>query len=596
MSSASRFELLKFYIRPYRKQLAVLTLLYLFYVVSETFSIAAIYPLITALTGVEPSSTSRATRFLNSLSGILPIQNKLISVATFVIIVQVVKTVLAVAFEESNAKITSELHYDLKRRIFEKLCRSKYEYFLDKKAGELIYAANTASFKPAISVSYFLQAAVEAFKFITVLAFLFSLSAAVTGGMVVAGLFFIYLNEQVSKKISYVTGSKRTVSSNRSLTLFQEFLAGIKQISIFNVRRFWQQEFNKANREYSDLYLKDARWLAISGRLFELASMAGSCAILIVIALWNQTLLKQNLALISVYLFAIIRIMPSVKTFGSLRMQIAGNVADAEMVRNVLIQPAEIASSENQRALGSFEKEIEFRNVTFAYGDRTPVLDHMNLKIPKGKVIAFVGSSGAGKTTLLNLLLGLYQPTGGELLVDSQNLQNIETASWLKHIGFVSQDNFIFHASIFENIAFGRPAVTREQVEHAAKLANAHEFISRMPEGYSTIVGERGMKLSGGQQQRLAIARALVSNPSILIFDEATSALDSANEKIIQETIDRISQHHTVIIVAHRLSTVKNANTIYVLQNGKVVEKGNFQELVSKNGEFARLANLTTQG
>jgi ABC-type multidrug transport system fused ATPase/permease subunit len=226
--------------------------------------------------------------------------------------------------------------------------------------------------------------------------------------------------------------------------------------------------------------------------------------------------------------------------------------------------------------------------VSFAHKDRATFLDQVNMSFGKGQITAIVGPSGSGKTTLINLILGLFQPSHGRITIDGTPLQCLTHASWLGRIGFVSQDPFTFNTTIEENIRFSRKGHSRETVVQAATIANAHDFISELPDGYDTVVGDRGIKLSGGEQQRVCIARAVIESPEILIFDEATSSLDPLSEKQVQEAIDIASAGRTVIVIAHRLSTIRNADKIIVLDNGRVVEQGTHQELLTRQGEYSR--------
>ncbi|MCX5715525.1 MAG: ATP-binding cassette domain-containing protein [Candidatus Omnitrophica bacterium] len=246
---------------------------------------------------------------------------------------------------------------------------------------------------------------------------------------------------------------------------------------------------------------------------------------------------------------------------------------------------------DGSRIMESFNDKIEFRNVSFAYPDRLEVLKDFSISFEKNSCIAIAGQSGSGKTTIINLIIRLLDPTKGAVLVDGVDLKDYKKSSWLGRIGFVSQDTFIFHASVRDNIRFGLEDVSDEDVIKAATIANAHTFILNLPDGYDTIVGERGMKLSGGEQQRIAIARAIVRNPQILIFDEATSALDNLSQSLIQNSINKIIKDHTVILIAHRLSTIVTADKIIVLDKGEVKETGSHGALIAKKGYYWSLYN-----
>lgn len=264
-------------------------------------------------------------------------------------------------------------------------------------------------------------------------------------------------------------------------------------------------------------------------------------------------------------------------------------MASTTRVLNLLDTPIAMHSGDTLLPVGTVQGELELKDVTFAYHGRTPVLENLSLRIPPGQTIAIVGATGSGKSTLVKLLLRLYEVQGGTITVDGIDLRHLHLGDLRKAIGLVSQDVFLFHGTVRENIAYGSFDATLAEVMAAAEIAEAHEFISQLPQGYDTIVGERGQKLSGGQQQRLAIARAVLKNPPILILDEATSAVDNETEAAIQRSLEKITQNRTTIAIAHRLSTVRNADCIYVMEQGKLVEQGRHEELLAKEGIYANL-------
>jgi subfamily B ATP-binding cassette protein MsbA len=241
--------------------------------------------------------------------------------------------------------------------------------------------------------------------------------------------------------------------------------------------------------------------------------------------------------------------------------------------------------------MDSFEKSIEFKNVSFAYNTKT-VLESINLTVEKGKTIALVGPSGGGKSTLANLVPRFYDPTSGEVLIDGISLSDYEITSIRHHMGIVTQESILFNDTIYNNIAFGVDNADEEEVIRVAKIANAHEFIMHHEAGYQRTIGERGSKLSGGQKQRITIARALLKNPSILILDEATSALDSESEMLVQDAINHLMENRTSLVIAHRLSTVQNADEILVIDQGRIIERGTHESLVKNNGMYQKLTSM----
>jgi ATP-binding cassette subfamily B protein/subfamily B ATP-binding cassette protein MsbA len=280
-------------------------------------------------------------------------------------------------------------------------------------------------------------------------------------------------------------------------------------------------------------------------------------------------------------------------TFGTIATSLAALNTNAALLDllNKLLEPAD---KQFRRRSGlkfkSLQQGITLRNLTLQYDpELQPALRNINLSIPSGSTVALVGSSGAGKSSLADLLVGLYEPTEGQMLVDGKPLTDFDLISWQQQLGVVSQDTFLFNATIAANISHGSPNATRAQIVDAAEKAQAAGFISDLPDGYDTLIGERGYILSGGQRQRLSLARAILRDPELLILDEATSALDTQSERLVQQAIDQFERQHTVLVIAHRLSTIVKADLICVLEKGQIVEQGNHQELLEKRGIYAGL-------
>jgi ATP-binding cassette subfamily B protein len=264
-------------------------------------------------------------------------------------------------------------------------------------------------------------------------------------------------------------------------------------------------------------------------------------------------------------------------------------MASTTRVMNLLDTPIEMHSGDIPLPVEQVRGELVLNNVTFTYRERQPVIQNLSLQIPAGKTIAIVGSTGSGKSTLVKLLLRLYEVQSGTITLDGIELQKLQLRDLRRAIGLVSQDVFLFHGTVRENIAYGTFDATPAEVIAAAEIAEAHDFISKLPQGYDTLVGERGQKLSGGQQQRIAIARAILKNPPVLILDEATSAVDNETEAAIQRSLEKITANRTTIAIAHRLSTVRNADCIYVMEYGKLIEQGRHEELLEHQGIYSSL-------
>jgi subfamily B ATP-binding cassette protein MsbA len=291
------------------------------------------------------------------------------------------------------------------------------------------------------------------------------------------------------------------------------------------------------------------------------------------------------------YLLIFAQIINPAKSFSTAYYNVLKGMASTDRIDDVMKAEISIDDHPASVEINEFSHSIEFRNVCFRY-DHDKVLDDINLIIPKGKTIALVGQSGAGKSTLVDLLPRFYDASSGEILIDGKNIRDIQIKSLRGLMGNVSQEAILFNDNFFNNIAFGEYNIPEEDVIRAAKIANAHEFIEKTSLGYYTNIGDRGNKLSGGQRQRLSIARAVLKNPPLLILDEATSALDTESEKLVQEALSNVMKNRTSVVIAHRLSTVINADLICVMHEGTIVERGSHDELIQKNGYYKKLHGL----
>jgi ATP-binding cassette subfamily B protein len=371
-------------------------------------------------------------------------------------------------------------------------------------------------------------------------------------------------------------------------------ISGITTIKSFTAQNYESARLAGESEAYRKSNAKAIKLSAAFVPLIRMLVLAGFTALLF----WGGMATyagKISIGNYSVLLVLVQRLLWPFVELGEIFDKYQRSMASTKRVMDLLDTPINITAGEKSLPIEQVRGEIDFKEVTFAYHNREPVIKKLSLHIPAGKTIAIVGSTGSGKSTLVKLLLRLYDISSGAIAIDGINIQKLNLDDLRRSIGLVSQDVFLFHGTIAENIAYGTFDATDEQIIAAAKIAEADDFIIRLPQGYETIVGERGQKLSGGQRQRIAIARAVLKNPPILILDEATSAVDNETEAAIQRSLERITVNRTTIAIAHRLSTIRNADCIYVMEYGELVESGTHEQLLEKNGIYAGLWNVQSR-
>jgi len=377
-------------------------------------------------------------------------------------------------------------------------------------------------------------------------------------------------------------------------SILQETISGVKIVKAFGMESYENKKFKKETFNYLKMILRIVRVRNTASPVTEFLSVIVGVIIIYyggVLVLQNSTLKASEFL---GFLFAIFQMMPPIKELSSVNSRIQEASGAAERVFEILDTRPNIKNPPAPLVIKSFEDSITFENVFFTYDDsEEPVLQNINFTVQKGEVLALVGPSGGGKSTLVDLIPRFYDPIQGRILLDGIDIKNISIESLRALMGIVTQETFLFNESVRNNIAYGLNDYPLEKIVEASKAANAHNFIAEMPDGYGTIIGERGIKLSGGQRQRLSIARAILKNPSIMIFDEATSALDNESEILVQEAIERMMENRTTIVIAHRLSTIRNATRILVLDKGNIIQAGKHDELIEiTNGLYKKFYEM----
>ena len=479
----------------------------------------------------------------------------------------------------------------LRKQLFEQFQALSLSYFSQTRSGELLNSLTReiSQIRQAISVISVLIA-----KGATLLVYVLSIFLLSWQLTVISTMLFGLLSVGLSTLIARVREASFEISRafGSFVSLAMEFISGIRTVQAFATQEFERRRFHRA----SGRIVKASEKVILARTLVGPLSQGIATTILIGILVLAVAILIPNGQLQSAslltFLLVLNRLMPIVKQLNGARAQLSSFQGALSNVRELLRTDNKTYLKGGTVQFSRLKRAIEFVSVDFSYDADKPVLHNINLTIQRGQTTALVGASGAGKTTLADLIPRFYDPTRGQILIDGIDLREFELNSLRRKMAVVSQDTFIFNTSVWNNIAYGTEGANEGEIREAARLANALEFILELPEGFETLLGDRGVRLSGGQRQRIAIARALLREPEILILDEATSALDSVSERLIQESLEELSVGRTTIAIAHRLSTIVRAAQVVVLEQGHIVEQGQYQELLEQNGKLWKYHQL----
>lgn len=516
----------------------------------------------------------------------------LLNMSLLLVGIFVLKNILKFVTNVINTLLGEKLMKSIRDQVFEKIIFLPMRYFTENSNGHIIaLVTNDVATMHSIIAPTFQTLARQPFEILIYLFLLISFSPLLTVVALSSSVLSLLLIRVASKYLRRYATRMQEASANYVATL-QESIYGIRIVKAFSAE---QTAVNRFANYTTRLVFTSLKYQKISDLLTSINEVSAIIALSAVLFIGGREVFAGAMkgADLVAFLFVLFSVMAPIVSLTAIPSQMQRGIVSAERVFAILDFQNPIVSG-NQKA-ERFSKQIEVRNLTFAYQTK-PVIQNVSFVLTKSKKIAFVGTSGGGKSTMTDLIIRFYDPQNGEILLDGQNIKELSVESYRNLFGVVSQEAILFNDSVTNNIRFGFEKATDIEIEQAAKTANAHEFISKLPDGYNTLLGDRGISLSGGQRQRIAIARALVRNPEILIFDEATSALDSESEKIVQQAINRVLENRTAILIAHRLSTIIDADEIFVFNEGRIAEHGTHTELVAKNGVYKKLYDIQFAG
>lgn len=597
--------------RPYWKQVAVSILCTVFFSFFSGMSIYLFIPLLDMLFHPEKiassSDPSTMIRVPFDVSGIVDdiktslIQfvfggsqiDALLKICLIILAAFVLKNLFGYFHSYFMVYVEEGVMKDLRNSLYKHLHDLPLEYFSNERTGDLISRITSDVTVLNGGVSSFFDTLIK--QPLLIIVFL-SLAISLSWKLTLISLFVFPFALVIIGWVAVRLHKERGISQERLAditSILQETITGVKVVKAFAMEEFETKKFQRETWRYFKSLVRISRMREIAQPLTEIMSVAAGAVII-----WyggTQVLIDKSLNASEFlgFLLIIFQIMPPVKELTSVNNRIQESSAAGKRIFEILDTYPSIKNAENAKKLTNFSQMIEYKDVSFSYNGQDTVLHNINLVIKKGEVIAIVGPSGSGKTTLVDLLPRFYEPRMGGIYIDGINIREIEYKSLRENIGIVTQETILFNDSVRNNIAYGIEDCPLEKIIEAAQAANAHDFIMSMPEQYDSMIGERGVKLSGGERQRLSLARAILKNPPILILDEATSALDTESEILVQEAIEHLMTGRTSLVIAHRLSTVQNADRIVVLHEGRIVETGKHTELLANpNGLYKKLYDL----
>ena len=609
-------QVLKRFVPPYKRYLGLSILFNILSAVLNIFSFAALIPILQILFQVDGGirandymewdgtlgsikevATNNLYYYIQEFIVAHSASTALLVIGLFLAFMTFLKTGAYFLSSATIIPIRTGIVRDIRNQLYQKINSLSLSFFSEERKGDIIARMSGDVQEVESSIMSSLD---MLFKNPILILFYFITLICISWQLTLFTILFVppfgWFMGMVGKKLKAQSTEAQSLWSD-TMSMVEETLGGLRIIKAFCAESKMNWRFDKVNSEYRDNIMRVNIRQQMAHPMSEFLG-----TILIVVVLWFGGILVLDYGRIDgptiiFYLVMLYSIINPLKEFSKASYNIPKGLASMERIDKILQAEVEIKDKENPEHIASFEHQIEFRHVSFAYTDNKSdeliyVLKDINLVIPKGKTVALVGQSGSGKSTMVDLIPRYYDVQEGEVLIDGINVKDLAVNDLRQLIGNVNQEAILFNASFKDNIRFGKTDATDEEIANAAKIANAYDFIMKSEHGFDTGIGDRGGRLSGGQRQRVSIARAILKNPPILILDEATSALDTESERLVQDALEKLMKTRTTVAVAHRLSTIKHADEICVMHEGRIVERGTHDELIGKDGYYKKLHDM----